>query len=321
MFSGNRLAPAVLLVLILSGCTAGVAAPDSLTKSTVAPEPGADLGNDRPVVTFDGLMVRRRVALAVRADENTDIPTLRAELARRATDASLTLSDIAPDVLPEGLLDQAVPALTLMLPAGTKAAQARALIGPAAIRPEASVSTESPGEDPTYFVVDVLVHDLRFEVAADEPAQVADLIATEGIVADAIGSYGTALGDGLLAVDYVGPLLSDRLIESVRVGIARGVGTAASEVAVRPESLTGGGVDMATEPLPAPAAITHTMVDHATDMEAPVPVTPGPWTGLWIGFSALLSATVATILWSGFQRRRRTLATSFEQEQPGQGSP
>ncbi|TFD07681.1 hypothetical protein [Cryobacterium sp. TMT1-66-1] len=272
-------------------------------------------------MTFDGLMVRRRVALAVRADENTDIPVLRAELEQRATDASLTLSDIASEVLPVGLLDQAVPAPTMLLPAGTEAAQARALVGPAVIRPEESVSTESATEDPTYFVVDVLVHDLRFEVEADEPAQAADLIATEGIVADAIGSYGTALGDGLLAVDYVGPLLSDRLIESVRIEIARGAGTAASQVAVRPESLTGVGVDMATEPFPAPAAIAQTMVDHVTDVMAPVPVTPSPWIGYWIGLSVLLSATMAIVLWSGFQRRRRTLVTVFEQEQSDQGSP
>ncbi|TFD08031.1 hypothetical protein E3T35_18745 [Cryobacterium sp. TMT1-2-2] len=261
------------------------------------------------------------MALAVRADENTDIPVLRAELERRATDASLTLSDIASEVLPVGLLDQAVPAPTMLLPAGTEAAQARALVGPAVIRPEESVSTESATEDPTYFVVDVLVHDLRFEVEADEPAQAADLIATEGIVADAIGSYGTALGDGLLAVDYVGPLLSDRLIESVRIEIARGAGTAASQVAVRPESLTGVGVDMATEPFPAPAVIAQTMVDHVTDVMAPVPVTPSPWIGYWIGLSVLLSATMAIVLWSGFQRRRRTLVTVFEQEQSDQGSP
>ncbi|WP_104082329.1 hypothetical protein [Cryobacterium sp. Y11] len=274
MFSVNRLAPAVLLVLILSGCTAGVAAPDSLVKSTVAPEPGADLGNDRPVVTFDGLMVRRRVALAVHADENVDLPGLRAELERRATDASLTLSDIAPDVLPAGLLDQAVPVLTMLLPAGTTTAQTRALIGP-----EASVSSLSASQDSTFFVVDVLVHDLRFEVAAADPAQVADSIATEGIVADAIGTYGTTLGAGLLGVDYIGPLLSDGLVESVRVGIARGAGTAAAEVAVRPESATGVGVNIAIEPLPTPAVIAETMMDHDAAEATSVPVSPGRWIG------------------------------------------
>jgi hypothetical protein len=69
MLYGHRLAPAALLVLILSGCTAGIATPTSSPESITAVAPGADLGNGRPVVTFDGLMVRRRVALAVQADE------------------------------------------------------------------------------------------------------------------------------------------------------------------------------------------------------------------------------------------------------------
>ncbi|WP_146071760.1 hypothetical protein [Cryobacterium sp. Y50] len=316
MFYVNRLAPAMLLVLILSGCTAGVVAPDILPKSTIAREPGADLGNDRPDVTFDGLMVRRRVALAVQANENADLSGLRAELERRATDANLTLSDIPPDVLPAGLLDQTVPMLTMLLPAGTTTAQTRALVGP-----EASVSSLSASQDSTFFVVDVLVHDLRFEVAAADPAQVADSMATEGIVADAIGNYSTTFSTGLLAVDYVGPLLSDSVVESVRVGIARGVGAAPAEVAVRPESVTGVGVDMAIEPLPAPAVIAQAIMDHSVDEAAPVPASPGPWIGYWVGITVLLCANLAIMLWGGFQRRRRLLANAFEREQPDSGSP
>ena len=316
MFYVNRLAPAMLLVLILSGCTAGVVASDLLPQSTIAREPGADLGNDRPDVTFDGLMVRRRVALAVQTDENADLPGLRAELERRATDASLTLSDIPPDVLPAGLLDQTVPVLTMLLPAGTTTAQTRALVGS-----EASLSSLSASQDSTFFVIDVLVHDLRFEIAAADPAQVADSMATEGIVADAIGNYSTTFSAGLLAVDYVGPLLSDSVVESVRVGIARGAGAAPAEVAVRPESVTGVGVDMAIEPLPAPAVIAQTMVDHSVDEATPVPVSPGPWIGYWVGLTVLLCATLAIMLRSRFQRRRRLRASAFEREQPDPESP
>ena len=315
MFYVHRLAPAVLLVLILSGCTAGVSTPASSPAANVAIEPGTDLGNDRPVVTFDGLMVRRRVALAVQADENADLPALRAELERRAADASLTLSDIAPDVLPAGLLDQAVPVLTMLLPDGTTTAQTRALIGS-----KASVSSLLASPDSTFFVVDVLVHDLRFEVAVADPAQVADSIATEGIIADAMGNYSTTFGVGLLAVDYVGPLLSDSLVESVRVGIARGAGTAA-EVVVRPASVSGVGVDMAIEPLPIPAVIAQAMVDHTVDEAAPAPVSRGPWTGYWIGLTVLLCATVAIMFWSLLQQRRRRLTSAFVPEQPDPGSP
>ncbi|MEC5153686.1 hypothetical protein RCH23_001055 [Cryobacterium sp. CAN_C3] len=317
MIQVKRLAPAVLLVFLLSGCTNEVTAPPSSPESIVAIEPGADLGNDRPVVTFDGLMVRRRVALAVRAEQNVDLPALRAELERRATDASLTLSDIPPDVLPAGLLDQAVPALTMLLPDGTTTTQTRAVIGP-----EASLPSVSASRDSTFFVVDVLVHDLRFEVLAADPAAAADAIATEGIVSDALGNYSTTLGAGLLRLNYLGPLLSDDLVESVRVGIARGAGTDHVDVAVWPESLTGVGVDMAIEPEPAPAVIAKSMVEHTADRAEEIP-TPllGTWAMYGIGLTVLLGVTVAIVLGSVPQRRRRSAATGHERVQPDPRSP
>lgn len=319
MIRVTLLAPAVLLVFLLSGCTPVVTAPNSSApESIVAIEPGADLGNDRPVVTFDGLLVRRRVALAVQADEHVDLPALRAELERRAADASLTLSDIPPDVLPAGLLNQAVPALTMLLPNGTTTTQTRALIGP-----DASVPVVSASRDSTFFVVDVLVHDLRFEVAAVDPAAAADSIATEGIVSDALGNYSTTVGGGLLRLNYLGPLLSDDLVESVRVGISRGAGTDPVDVAVRPESLAGGGVDMAIEPLPVPAAIANMMVEHSAEgvqeeASSPFLATRAIY---GIGLAALLGMTGAIALGSVLQQRRRLRATGYKQGQPAPESP
>jgi hypothetical protein len=165
------------------------------------------------------------------------------------------------------------------------------------------------------------LHDLRFEVAAADPAQVADLIATEGIVANAIGSCSTTFGAGLLALDYVGTLLSDALVESVRVGVARGADAASAEVAVRPESKTGVGVDTAIEPFPIHAVIAHSVVDHTVDGAPPVPVSPGPWLAYWVGLAVVVGMTVALAGWSLMQRRRRLRASAFGPERPDPGSP
>jgi hypothetical protein len=101
-------------------------------------------------------------------------------------------------------------------------------------------------------VAAVLVHDLKFSVAAADPAALAAAIAEEGILSDALGNYGTSVDGGALAVTYTGPLLSDSLVESVRNGMARGAGVQPADVTLAPRSTTGEGVDMSREPEPAP---------------------------------------------------------------------
>ena len=90
---------------------------------------------------------------------------------------------------------------------------------------------------------------------------------------------------------------------------------------MRSKSKTGVGVDMAIEPLPIPAVIAQSVVDHTVDGAAPVPVSPGPWLAYWVGLAVLVGMTVALAGWSLVRRRRRLRASAFEPERPDPGSP
>lgn len=252
---------AVLLAFALSGCTAGATATTSTPAPSgvvVAAEGGSDVGNDRPQVTYDGLMVRRRVVIAIHPTPDADLISLRKEMDKAATRRHTTLSNISPSVLDPTLLERQAPELTLALPAGGTLADARQLIDPAASRREMFPEVQG------YDVASVLVHDLRFTVSVANPAVLAEAIAREGILSDALGNYSTALGSSELDITYTGPLLSDDLVESVRGGIARRADTAPAAVTVSPRFTTGVGVDMAKEPALAPA-VTETSTTHNHD--------------------------------------------------------
>ncbi|MFE4229009.1 hypothetical protein ACFRJ8_14080 [Arthrobacter sp. NPDC056886] len=245
---------AALLVLALSACTGGTPppAPPSPTAGAVqsaAPvslETGTDVGNGRPAVSNDGLMVRRRAVIAVHPAAGAGPGGPRARLEQMAAASGIVLSDIPPDVLEPAILEHLAPELILALPAGKTGEDAEKL-AELAFGPEGSY----PGVEHVH-VASVLVHDLQFSVAATDPAALARSVAEEGILADALGNYGTTLDRGALKVTYTGPLLSDLLVESVRIGMARGAGVKPAEVTLAPRSATGEGVDMSLEPEPAP---------------------------------------------------------------------
>ncbi|CAI3802401.1 hypothetical protein [Pseudarthrobacter sp. MM222] len=244
--------PAVLLSLALGGCTGGPAAPpasagaasESATVATVGTlsEEGQDLGNSRPTVSFDGLMVRRRVVIAVESANDADLAGVRTDLESAAAAAGSTLESISPDVLEPALLQKMVPELIVALPAGATVDQGRAIV---------TKATEEAGEAKAgvdnFYVLPVLVHDLRFTADTEDPTALSAAVDLEGIVSDALGNYSTTVEDGRLSIDYTGPLLGDETVESVRAGIARQAHTAVS-AAVGPRSSAGEGVDMATEP-------------------------------------------------------------------------
>ena len=205
------------------------------------------MGNSRPHVTYDGLMVRRRVVIAIEPAPDSDLISLRKELDNAATGRHTTLSAISPTVLDAALLEHLSPELTLALPAGGTLADARKLLVPSSSGGGTFAGVYE------YDVASVLVHDLRFTVSSANPAVLAKAIAREGILSDALGDYTTTLGSRELDITYTGPLLSDDLVESVRGGIARRAGTQLAAVTVSPRSTTGVGVDMAKEPALAPA--------------------------------------------------------------------
>lgn len=255
----GRGAVLLLLTSVVAGCTAGptatIARPTASATASSAAVPaavaGSDVGNGRPQVTYDGLMVRRRVVIAILPVPGADVDALRRELDRAAASRHTTLSDISPSVLDPADQERLAPDVTVVLPAGATLADAGKLMAPAASDPGTSARAAFP-EVQDYEVAPVLVHDLRFTVRATNPSVMAAAIAREGILADALGTYSTSSGSGRLDITYTGPLLSDDLVELVRRGIARGEGVQPSAVTVSPRSTTGVGVDMATEPLPAP---------------------------------------------------------------------
>jgi len=288
-----RVASVLMLAFALGGCTAGATTTSTAAPSgAVTPNEGADVGNDRPRVTYDGLMVRRRVVIAIHTTPDANLTSLRKEMDEAATSAHTTLSGIAPTVLDAALLERLSPELTLSLPAGRTIADARTLINPAAMR------SGSFPEVQEYDVASVLVHDLRFTVSSADPAVLAEAIAREGILSDALGNYSTTLGSGELDITYTGPLLSDDLVESVRVGIGRGAGTEPAAVTVSPRSTTGAGVDMAKEPALAPlvaeasTAHNHGAVPPAVSASSPA----SPWTVSVVALAVLLLLTLLLLM-------------------------
>lgn len=249
----GTLGAAGLLVLALSACTGGTPSPAPPTPTAgavqsaapVSLEDGTDVGNGRPAVSHDGLMVRRRAVIAIHPAAGGKPGAQRARLEQTAAGSGVVLSDIPPDVLEPAILEHVAPELILALPAGKTAEDAERL-AELAFGPEGSY----PGVEHVH-VASVLVHDLQFSVAAADPAAVAASIAKEGIVSDALGNYGTTLDRGAVKVTYTGPLLSDLLVESVRTGMARGAGVEPADVTLSPRSATGEGVDMSLEPEPA----------------------------------------------------------------------
>ena len=114
------LAPAILLSLALAGCTGTEVSPNSppAQDAAVAPqgnstadtvgaqaEEGLDVGNSRPVVSYDGLMVRRRVVIAVNSEMDADLAGLRTKLETAAAPQGMALADISPDVLEPAVLE------------------------------------------------------------------------------------------------------------------------------------------------------------------------------------------------------------------------
>ena len=286
----SRMASAVLLALALSGCTAS--ATTSIPQPSgvvVAAEGGSDVGNDRPHVTYDGLMVRRRVVIAIQPTPDADLISLRKEMDKAATSRHTTLSSISPSVLDPALLEHLAPELTVALPAGGTLADARKLIDPSSSEGRRIPEVEE------YNVASVLVHDLQFTVSSANPAVLAKAIAREGILSDALGSYSTTLGSRELRITYTGPLLSDDLVESVRGGIARRADTQPGAVKVSPRSTTGVGVDMAKEPALAPA-VTELSTAHNHSQGLPA-VSGSSYSSLWaVSVFALAALLILTLV-------------------------
>lgn len=248
----RRAAPAVLLALALAACTGSPAGPAGTTP-TASPvghsvEEGQDVGNGRPVVSHDGLMVRRRIVIAVHSRIDADLDGVRRELGEAATVQGVVLGAISPDVLDPEVLEESVPSLIVALPPPATLETALAVTDGAINGGTAELGAER------LHVFQVLVHDLTFTAAAADPLTVSEAVDREGILSDYLGNYETATGDGQLSFSYTGPLIADEAVEAVRSAIARQAQTEAQDISVGPRSTAGIGVDLDQEPSWGPVA-------------------------------------------------------------------
>jgi hypothetical protein len=253
-----RLAAALLVWPVLSGCTA--AAPttsgDERPQALTLAEARSDVGNDRPLVSFDGLMIRRRVVVAVHVAAAGDLRAIRRQFDRAAARGHTGLTPLPAGVLDPVPLERLAPDLVLALRAGATRADGIQLMR--------LVLRDDRGRNVIrrHGVYTVLVHDLRFTVAVAHPTELASEIAREGIVSDALGNYRAVPGIQSLDLLYTGPLLSDSLLHAVQVGIARPALVSPATVVVAPRSLAGKGVHLADEPTPTPVQISAAPHDH-----------------------------------------------------------
>ena len=236
-----------MLVPTLTGCAAGApsAPADQPPRALIVAEARSDVGNDRPQVSFDGLMVRRRIVLAIRIAP-AQVAAVERHLDRVARRSHTSVSPISASVLDPVPLDQLAPDLVVALPRDATLEDGQQLMDLALHARHWNKTVQA------YDVLSVLVHDLRFTVSTGHPAALSRAIAREGILSDALGHYTTLLGTKKLAILYTGPLLSDRLFRAVQAGIARRAHVGLIEVRIAPRTLAGVGVDLTQEPTPAP---------------------------------------------------------------------
>lgn len=261
--------PVTLLALALASCTGDQ--PRPLGPSSAAPaevatlaadnsvdhaaEEGRDAGNGRPVISYDGLMVRRRVVIAVHTGKDADLEGIRTVLDAEAAMQSMALAPIPPTVLEPAVLQHVVPELIVALPPTATLEAAQAIADQASEQGTAALGAEH------FHVLNVLVHDLKFAVTTADPAQIATGVEKEGILSDYLGNYTTETSNGLLTFSYTGPLLGDDVVENVRSAIARPGHASAQDITVLPRSTTGAGVDMENEPVWEPE-ISEDKEDH-----------------------------------------------------------
>jgi hypothetical protein len=217
---------AVVLMLICGGAVARsggwVAGPAT---TPVAPVAADDAGDRQATTTFDGAMVRRRAAIAIRPAPGADHDRITAELQAAARAAKVgELEPATFAVFSEEMLTYLVPEMTFVAPEDA-----------AVSATEAMMRDRQPADVAFYLVQPVLVHDLTFAVipaAGVTPKAVKDRADREGVLTDSLGRYSTLVQRAGITVRYFGAILSDGQIRTVREALGRAAGVPAARVHV-----------------------------------------------------------------------------------------
>jgi hypothetical protein len=189
----------------------------SNTIVAVKPIPNDDAGDELATTTYNGPMVRYRVAIAVHVlngindGRDTRVAHTRQQM---ITDApaerigTLTEADFA--VFSPTLLNYLVPNLTMVLPEGATLADGDRLM-----------RNHTYPYVGFYFVDQVQVHDIAFTVSTPDPRSVSTYVDREGVLTDSLGKYKTVIQPHSVTFNYFGAILSDSQIISDREAIAR----------------------------------------------------------------------------------------------------
>ncbi len=233
-----KIALAVVLALL---CVWAVARADLFRPSgSPAVKPAAqvsddDAGDKQATTSYDGPMVRRRVAIALHVAKGADPARIKREM-RRAADQEKVgpLTDATFAVFSADMLNYLVPEMTVVLPEGTTTEDGEVLM-----RDHAFTGVTF------YLVQNVLMHDLTFAViphgVTPEQAQAGE--DAEGVLSDSLNHYTTVLQRSGLTVRYLGAIISDSEVQAVREAMARAADVTPAQVAVE-ASMPGPGVDL-----------------------------------------------------------------------------
>jgi hypothetical protein len=229
---------AVVLALVCGWTLAKAGAfssPEAPATKPVAEVKKDDAGDDQATTTFDGPMVRQRAAIAVHVTGTADRALIARQMRAAATKQKIAgLTDATFAVFSKEMLDYLVPEMTLVLPEGANTYDGEVLMRDHAF----------PGVS-YYLVRNVLVHDLTFAVIPNgvTPEKAVATEDAEGVLADSLGRYTTAVQQSGLTVKYFGAILSDGEIQVVRAAMARAANVQPDQVAVAASS-PGAGVDL-----------------------------------------------------------------------------
>jgi hypothetical protein len=196
-----------------------------------------DAGDKQATTSYDGPMVRRRVAIALHVAKGTDQARVKRELNRAAAKEKVgPLQDATFAVFSADMLNYLVPEMTMVLPEGTTTEDGEVLM-----RDHTFTGVTF------YLVQNVLVHDLTFAVIPHgvTPEQTQATEDAEGVLSDSLNHYTTALQRSGLTVRYFGAIVSDSEVQAVREAMARAAGVTPAQVAVE-ASMPGPGVDLST---------------------------------------------------------------------------
>jgi hypothetical protein len=232
----------VLAVVIALLCGWAIARADLFdpSGSPAAVEPVAqvsdnDAGDQQATTSYDGPMVRQRVAIALHLAKGTDQGRVQREMRRAAAAEKVgPLSGATFAVFSEDMLNYLVPEMTVVLPEGAGTEDGEVLM-----RDHAFTGVSF------YLVQNVLVHDLTFAViphgVSSEQVQAKE--DAEGVLDDSLNHYTTTVQRSGVIVRYLGAVISDRQIQAVREAMARAAGVTPAQVAVEATE-PGPGVDL-----------------------------------------------------------------------------